>query len=142
MGRLSGGELKEVSSQEFVMDEDFGKLVSLIYRNNCIGDGGDSDLSDLSDSLSTPPQSPRVRDSPLQFMEEEDDDIQQVQQVQQEDEEGNPMFPDGVLDNMDFEDGMLFEGPNYAVNFYRNMEIRRNDREFADGVVRESIYKV
>ena len=137
MGQLSGGELKEVSSQEFAIDADFGKLVSLIYRNSCIGDGGDSDVSD---SMSTPAQSPSGPASPLPFLQEDQED--QVQQIQREVDNVDDMFGDDNLDNMDFEDGMLFEGPNYAVNFNRNIEVVHNDLEFDEGVVRESLYRV
>ena len=48
---------------------------------------------------------------------------------------------DGAGD--DFENNMIFEGPDYSVNFHRHIDVKNiRDLEFDGGAVRETVYRV
>ena len=49
------------------------------------------------------------------------------------------MSPDGELE---FDAEMIFQGDDYSVNFHRNVEVNTQQRVFADGVIREIVYRV
>ena len=50
--------------------------------------------------------------------------------------------PDPQHDELEFENGMLFEGDDYFVDVYRNIVINNRQFVFGDGVVREIVYRV
>ena len=104
------------------LDSDLADLLDLVRANQLTGDGG---------------------------VDEDDDEAHSS--LEGEDETGEERATDGdsdgdksrdSLENLDWEDEMLFEGDDYGVELHRNVPVAMHTKEFGGGAIRECIYRV
>ena len=110
-------DVEELELEELHDGNEMKLLMDILYDNNIVGEGGDREGGGGGGGGGGGENVPIVNDAV------DDDD-------------------DGGGDG-DFEDNMIFDGPDYSVNFHRHIDVKNiRDLEFDGGAARETVYRV